>query len=355
MTAREILELINNHQLVVGREYVLDYSDLPLTTIAIADNELDERWHNGNYVVGYDLLNDKPVYMKDTSRSIEAYYDFRTYITGNCKNITMQSKANVKDSNDIIIGENNGTINIIASSNISIGSDNGTIRVENCVNTTIGDANTSVVAVGIINGTIGDYNSLSVANINEVAIGSGNSELTITSGVNIIGDECTEIVIEGSSNEVTRSIDIDIKGDGNVVSKSSYARIGGVATDADGNWIVDATKTSDFNKVEKTYDLLIGEAVGNDALNSKSIGLSRTNNNTLSVVDNINAVNKTSFLEYRKVEGVNATYNKIADLNMRVDAVGRTLILDIEKFYQESSTKSGDTYELDKDGKWVKI
>ena len=132
---------------------------------------------------------------------------------------------------------------------------------------------------------------------------------------------------------------INIEGDLNEISESRFVEI-----------------FSSFNNIEKTDLTKLNNSVGNKITNSSSIDIVNTNNNVVAV-RNIIIQDKPAFLQYgsKPNSEIKIVKNLINKVNMQSDNQGRTLIIDEQKFYQESGisgTKSDKKYEII-NGNWT--
>ena len=155
----------------------------------------------------------------------------------------------------------------------------------------------------------------------------------------------------------SRNRGVEIAGQNNVIKSNNYSiNIEGDFNEIDSSRFVEIF--SSFNDVERTDLTKLTTAVGNKITNSSSVDLINTNNNVVNV-RNIIIQGKPAFLEYKSKlnSDVKVVKNLIKPVNMQADNNARTLIIDQQKFYQEtgaSGTKSDKKYEII-NGNWIEV
>ena len=155
-----------------------------------------------------------------------------------------------------------------------------------------------------------------------------------------IGSRNRGVEIAGTNNLIeSDNYNLNIEGDLNEISESRFVEVFG-----------------SFNNVDKTDLTKLNSSVGNKVFNSSSVDVINTNNNVVAV-RNIIVQDKPAFLQYgsKLNSDVKVVKNLIEKVNMQSDNQGRTLIIDEQKFYQETGatgTKSDVQYEL-VNGIWI--
>ena len=280
--------------------------------------------------------------MKDTSRKIEVYFDWSNNIEGTVSNVYFENAKNLKvtESSNVICENSVGVGSIVInSSNITIG-DGATVSISGSSDVVVG-GNSTVNISGTNSVTIGERNTLTIADTTAVSIVDDNENVTL-GNYNKIGSRNRGVEIAGVNNVIeSDNFTLNIEGDLNEISESRFVEIFG-----------------SFNNVDKTDLTKLTTAVGNKITNSSSIDVINTNNNVVNV-RNIIIQGKPAFLEYKSKlnSDVKVVKNLIEKINMQSDNQGRTLIIDEQKFYQEtgaSGTKSDKKYEMI-DGNWIEV
>ena len=345
ITNNELKELRDNGNLVVGEVYhITDYSgSINIYMTAENQNTLADKstTDDPNIEIHYDLDSGVVDYMKDTSRKIEGYFDWTNNIEGIVSNIYFENANGLKvtESSDVICENIVGTSTVINSSNVTIG-DGATVQISNSSDVVVG-RNSTVNISGSNNVTVSERNTLTITDITAVSIADDNENVTL-GNYNKIGSRNRNIEITGENNLIeSDNYTLNIEGDLNNVSGSRFVEIFG-----------------SFNNVDKTDLTKLNGSVGNKVFDSSSIDIVNTNNNVVAV-RNIKIEGKPAFLQYgsKPNSEIKIVKNLIEKTNMVSDNQGRTLIIDQQKFYQESGisgTKSDKKYEII-DGNWVEV
>ena len=343
ITNNELKDLRDNGNLVVGEIYhISDYSgsiNIYMTANSVNTLANKSTTDNPNIEIHYDLDQAKIDYMKDTVRRIEGYFDWTSNIEGEVSNIYFENAKNLKvtNSSDVICQDSVGSSLVINSSNITI-SDGATVSISGSSNVVVG-GNSTVNISGSNSVTIGERNTLTMTDTTAVSIYDDNENLTF-GNYSKIGSRNKSVEITGENNVIeSNNYSINIEGDFNEVDSSRFVEI-----------------FSSFNEIEKTDLTKLNGAVGNKVTNSSSVDIVNTNNNVVAV-RNIKIEGKPAFLQYSspKNSDVKRVKNLINKTNMQADNNARTLIIDQQKFYQESGisgTKSDKKYEI-VDGNWI--
>lgn len=346
ITNNELKELRDNGNLVVGEVYhISDYSgSLNIYMTAITEKELadESKTDDPNIEIHYDVDSGVVDYMKDTSRKIEGYFDWTNNIEGEVSNIYFENANGLKvtESSNVVCENSVGSSSlVINSSNVIIG-DGATVQISGSSNVVVG-GNSTVTISGSNSVTIGERNTLTITDITAVSIADDNENVTL-GNYNKIGSRNRNIEITGENNLIeSDNYTLNIEGDLNNVSGSRFVEIFG-----------------SFNEIEKTDLSKLNSSVGNKVFDSSSVDIVNVNNNVVATRDII-IQNKPAFLEYKSKlnSEIKVVKNLIEKVNMQSDNQGRTLIIDEQKFYQETGatgTKSDVQYDL-VNGVWVEV
>ena len=345
ITNNELKDLRDNGNLVTDEIYkVTDYSgSINIYMTAENQNTLADKstTDDPNIEIHYDLDQAKIDYMKDTSRKIEGYFDWTNNVEGEVSNIYFENAKNLKvtESSNVICEDSVSSSLVINSSNITIGN-GATVQISGSSNIVIG-RNSSVNITGSTSVTIGERNTLTLTDKTAISIVDENENISF-GNYSKIGSRNRGVEITGENNVIkSDNYSINIEGDFNNVDSSRFVEI-----------------FSSFNDVEKTDLAKMTTAVGNKIFDSSSIDIVNTNNNVVAV-RNIKIEGKPAFLEYSspKNSDVKRVKNLVNKINMQSDNEARTLIIDQQKFYQESGvsgTKSDVQYDL-VGGVWTEV
>ena len=346
ITNNELKELRDNNNLVTGEIYhITDYSgSLNIYMTAENQNTLADKTttDDPNIEIHYDLDNGVVDYMKDTSRKIEGYFDWTNNIEGTVSNIYFENANGLKvtESSDVICEDIVGVGSIVInSSNITIGN-GATVQINNSSDIVIG-GNSTVNISGSNNVTVSERNTLTITDTTAVSVADDNENVTL-GNYNKIGSRNRNIEITGENNLIeSDNYTLNIEGDLNNVNSSRFVEIFG-----------------SFNNVDKTDLTKLNGSVGNKVFDSSSIDIVNTNNNVVAV-RNIKIEGKPAFLEYSSTKNsdMKRVKNLINKINLQADNEARTLIIDEQKFYQESGatgTKSDVQYDL-VNGVWTEV
>ena len=345
ITNNELKNFRDNGNLVVGEVYKLtDYSgSINIYMTAENQNTLADKstTDDPNIEIHYDLDSGVVDYMKDTSRKIEGYFDWTNNIEGIVSNIYFENANGLKvtESSDVICENIVGTSTVINSSNVTIG-DGATVQISNSSDVVVG-RNSTVNISGSNNVTVSERNTLTITDITAVSIADDNENVTL-GNYNKIGSRNRNIEITGENNLIeSDNYTLNIEGDLNNVSGSRFVEIFG-----------------SFNNVDKTDLTKLNGSVGNKVFDSSSIDIVNTNNNVVAV-RNIKIEGKPAFLQYSspKNSEIKVVKNLINKVNLQADNEARTLIIDQQKFYQETGatgTKSDVQYDL-VNGVWTEV
>ena len=338
ITNNELKDLRDNGNLVVGEVYhISDYSgSINIYMTANSVNTLADKstTDDPNIEIHYDLDQAKIDYMKDTVRRIEGYFDWTNNIEGTVSDIYFENANGLKvtESSNVVCENSVGSgSTVINSSNITI-SDESTVSISGSSNVVVGRSS-NVNISGSNSVTVGERNTLTMTDMTAVSVADENENLSL-GNYSKIGSRNRGVEITGVNNVIeSNNYNINIEGDFNEVDSSRFVEI-----------------FSSFNDVERTDLTKLTTAVGNKIKNSSSIDVINTNNNVVATRDII-IQNKPAFLEYKSKlnSDVKVVKNLIEKVNMQADNQGRTLIIDQQKFYQEtgaSGTKSDVQYEL---------
>ena len=346
ITNNELKNLRDNGNLVVGEVYhISDYSgSINIYMSAENQNTLADKstTDDPNVEIHYDIDQAKIDYMKDTVRRIEGYFDWSNNIEGEVSNIYFENSNGLKvtESSNVICENIVGVGSIVInSSNITIG-DESTVSISGSSDIVIG-GNSNVNISGSTSVTVGERNVLTLTDTTAVSIYDDNENLSL-GNYSKIGSRNRGVEITGENNLIeSDNYNLNVEGDLNEISKSRFVEIFG-----------------SFNNVEKTDLTKLTTAVGNKIFNSSNVDVVNTNNNSVAV-RNIIIQGKPAFLQYSssKNSDVKVVKNLINKINMQSDNQGRTLIIDEQKFYQESGasgTKSDKKYEII-NGNWIEV
>ena len=345
ITNNELKNLRDNGNLVVDEIYkITDYSgSLNIYLTAENQNTLADKstTDDPNIEIHYDLDQAKIDYMKDTVRRIEGYFDWTSNIEGEVSNIYFENANGLKvtESSNVVCENSVGTSTVINSSNITIG-DESTVSISGSSDIVIG-GNSTVNISGSNSVTVGERNTLTMTDKTAVSIVDDNENLSL-GNYSKIGSRNKSVEIAGVNNLIeSNNYNLNIEGDFNEVDSSRFVEI-----------------FSSFNEIERTDLTKLTTAVGNKIKNSSSVDVINTNNTVVNV-RNIKIEGKPAFLQYSspKNSDVKVVKNLIKPVNMQADNNARTLIIDEQKFYQEtgaSGTKSDMQYDL-VNGVWVEV
>ena len=346
ITNNELKNLRDSNSLVAGEVYhISDYSgSINIYMTAENQNTLADKstTDDPNIEIHYDLDQAKIDYMKDTQRRIEGYFDWTSNVEGivsdiyfeNAKNLKVTESSNVLCENIVGVGST-----VINSSNVIIG-DGATVQISGSSDVMVG-RNSNVNISGSNSVTVGERNTLTIANTTAISVYDDNENISL-GNYSKIGSRNRNVEIAGTNNVIESDIySLNVEGDLNEISESRFVEVFG-----------------SFNNIEKTDLTKLTTAVGNKITNSSSVDIVNTNNNVVAV-RNIIVQNKPAFLQYMSKlnSDVKVVKNLINKVNMQSDNQGRTLIIDQQKFYQEtgaSGTKSDVQYDL-VNGVWTEV
>ena len=344
ITNNELKNLRDNGNLVVGEVYhISDYSgSLNIYLTAENQNTLADKstTDNPDIEIHYDVDQAKIDYMKDTVRRIEGYFDWSNNIEGTVSDIYFENSNGLKvtESSNVVCQNIVGVGSIVInSSNVIIG-DGATVQISGSSDIVIG-RNSTVNISGSTSATIGERNTLTIADTTAISVYDDNENVTL-GNYSKIGSRNRGVEIVGENNLIeSDNYSLNVEGDLNEISESRFVELFG-----------------SFNNVDKTDLTKLNNSVGNKVFNSSSIDIVNTNNNSVAV-RNIIIQDKPAFLEYKSKlnSEIKVVKNLINKVNMQSDNQGRTLIIDEQKFYQESGisgTKSDKKYEII-NGNWI--
>ena len=344
ITNNELKNLRDNGNLVVGEVYhISDYSgSINIYMTAENQNTLADKstTDNPDIEIHYDLDQAKIDYMKDTVRRIEGYFDWSNNIEGTVSDIYFENANGLKvtESSNVVCENSVGSGSIVInSSNITI-SDGATVQISGSSDVVVG-GNSTVNISGSTSVTVGERNTLTITDTTAVSIYDDNENVTL-GNYSKIGSRNRGVEITGTNNLIeSDNYSLNVEGDLNEISESRFVEIFG-----------------SFNNIERTDLTKLNGAVGNKITNSSSVDVVNTNNNSVAV-RNIIIQDKPAFLEYKSKlnSEIKVVKNLINKVNMQSDNQGRTLVIDQQKFYQEtgaSGTKSDKKYEL-VNGIWI--
>ena len=346
ITNNELKNFRDNGNLVVGEIYhITDYSgSLNIYMTAENQNTLADKTttDDPNIEIHYDLDQAKIDYMKDTVRRIEGYFDWSNNIEGTVSDVYFENANGLKvtESSNVVCENSVGVGSIVInSSNVIIG-DGATVQISGSSNVVIsGSSNVNIS--GSTSVTIGERNTLTMTDTTAISVYDDNENLSL-GNYSKIGSRNRNIEIVGENNVIeSDNYFLNVEGDLNEIDKSRFVEI-----------------TGSFNEIEKTDLAKMTTAVGNKVFDSSSIDIVNTNNNVVAV-RNIKIEGKPAFLEYSspKNSDVKRVKNLVNKINMQSDNEARTLIIDQQKFYQESGvsgTKSDVQYDL-VGGVWTEV
>ena len=346
ITNNELKELRDNGNLVTGEVYhISDYSgSINIYMTAENQNTLADKTttDDPNIEIHYDVDSGVVDYMKDTKRRIEGYFDWTSNVEGivsdiyfeNANGLKVTESSNVVCENIVGVGST-----VINSSNITIG-DESTVQISGSSNVVVGGSS-NVNISGSNSVTIGKRNTLTIADTTAISIADDNENLSL-GNYSKIGSRNRGVEIIGENNNIkSDNYNLNVEGDLNEISESRFVEVFG-----------------SFNNVDKTDLTKLNSSVGNKITNSSSIDVINTNNNVVNV-RNIIIQGKPAFLQYgsKPNSEIKVVKNLIEPVNMQADNQARTLIIDEQKFYQESGisgTKSDVQYEL-VNGVWTEV
>ena len=344
ITNNELKNLRDNGNLVVGEVYhITDYSgSINIYMTAENQNTLADKatTDDPNIEIHYNLDSGVVDYMKDVQRRIEGYFDWTNNIEGTVSDIYFENSKNLKvtESSNVVCENSVGSSSlVINSSNVIIG-DGATVSISGSSDVVVGSSS-NVNISGSTSVTVGERNVLTIADKTAISVYDDNENLSL-GNYSKIGSRNRGVEIAGTNNLIeSDNYSLNIEGDLNEISESRFVEVFG-----------------SFNEIEKTDLTKLNSSVGNKIKNSSSVDVINTNNNVVNV-RNIIIQNKTAFLEYSsyKNSDVKRVKNLINKVNLQADNQARVLIIDEQKFYQEtgaSGTKSDKKYEI-VDGLWV--
>ena len=346
ITNNELKDLRDNGNLVVGEVYhITDYSgSINIYMTAENQNTLADKstTDDPNIEIHYDLDSGVVDYMKDTVRRIEGYFDWSNNIEGTVSDVYFENANGLKvtESSNVVCENSVGVGSIVInSSNVIIG-DGATVQISGSSDIAVG-GNSNVNISGSTSVTIGERNTLTMTDTTAISIFDDNENLSL-GNYSKIGSRNRNVEIVGENNVIeSDNYFLNVEGDLNEIDKSRFVEI-----------------TGSFNEIEKTDLAKMTTAVGNKVFDSSSIDIVNTNNNVVAV-RNIKIEGKPAFLEYSspKNSDVKRVKNLVNKINMQSDNEARTLIIDQQKFYQESGvsgTKSDVQYDL-VGGVWTEV
>ena len=346
ITNNELKNLRDSNGLVVGEVYKLtDYSgSINIYMTANSMNTLADKstTDDPNIEIHYDLDQAKIDYMKDTVRRIEGYFDWTSNVEGIVSDIYFENANGLKvtESSNVVCENSVGSgSTVINSSNIIIG-DGATVQISGSSNVVVGGSS-SVTISGSTSVTIGERNTLTITDTTAISVYDDNENLSL-GNYSKIGSRNRGVEITGENNVIeSNNYSLNVEGDLNEVSESRFVEIFG-----------------SFNNIEKTDLTKLNSSVGNKVFDSSSVDIVNVNNNVVATRDII-IQDKPAFLEYKSKlnSDVKVVKNLIEKVNMQSDNQGRTLVIDEQKFYQEtgaSGTKSDKKYEII-NGNWIEV
>ena len=342
----ELKNLRDNGNLVTGEVYhISDYSgSINIYMTAENQNTLADKstTDDPNVEIHYNLDQAKIDYMKDTVRRIEGYFDWTNNIEGTVSDVYFENSNGLKvtESSNVVCENSVGVgSTVINSSNVIIG-DGATVSISGSSDVVVG-GNSTVTISGSTSVTVGERNTLTIADTTAISVYDDNENVTL-GNYNKIGSRNRGVEITGENNVIeSNNYTLNVEGDLNEISESRFVEIFG-----------------SFNNVDKTDLTKLNSSVGNKVFNSSSVDIVNVNNNSVATRDII-IQNKPAFLEYKSKlnSDVKVVKNLINKVNMQSDNQGRTLIIDEQKFYQEtgaSGTKSDKKYEII-NGNWIEV
>ena len=346
ITNNELKELRDNGNLVVSEVYhISDYSgSINIYMTANSVNTLADKstTDNPNIEIHYNLDQAKIDYMKDTSRKIEGYFDWSSNLEGTVSDIYFENANGLKvtESSNVVCENSVGVgSTVINSSNVIIG-DGATVQISGSSDVVVGGSSTVNIS-GSNSVTVGERNTLTITDTTAVSVYDDNENLSL-GNYSKVGSRNRGVEIVGENNNIkSDNYNLNVEGDLNEISESRFVELFG-----------------SFNNVEKTDLTKLNSAVGNKVFDSSSVDVINTNNNSVATRDII-IQDKPAFLEYKSKlnSDVKVVKNLIEPVNMQSDNQGRTLIIDQQKFYQETGatgTKSDVQYDL-VNGVWTEV
>ena len=346
ITNNELKNLRDSNGLVVGEVYKLtDYSgSINIYLTANSVNTLADKstTDDPNIEIHYDLDQAKIDYMKDTVRRIEGYFDWSNNIEGTVSDIYFENANGLKvtESSNVVCENSVGVgSTVINSSKIIIG-DGATVQISGSSDIVIG-GNSTVTISGSTSITIGERNVLTMTDTTAISVYDENENLSL-GNYSKIGSRNRGVEITGENNVIeSDNYSLNVEGDLNEISESRFVEVFG-----------------SFNNVDKTDLTKLNSSVGNKVFDSSSIDIVNVNNNVVATRDII-IQDKPAFLQYKSKlnSDVKVVKNLIEKVNMQSDNQGRTLVIDQQKFYQEtgaSGTKSDVQYDL-VGGVWTEV
>ena len=346
ITDNELKDLRDNGNLVTDEIYkVTDYSGgLNIYMTANSVNTLADKstTDDPNIEIHYNLDQAKIDYMKDTVRRIEGYFDWTSNVEGIVSDIYFENANGLKvtESSDVICENSVGVgSTVINSSKIIIG-DGATVQISGSSDVVIGSSS-NVNISGSTSVTVGERNTLTMTDTTAISVYDDNENVTL-GNYNKIGSRNRGVEITGENNVVeSDNYNLNVEGDLNEISESRFVEIFG-----------------SFNNVDKTDLSKLNSSVGNKVFDSSSVDIVNVNNNVVATRDII-IQDKPAFLEYKSKlnSDVKVVKNLIEKVNMQSDNQGRTLVIDQQKFYQEtgvSGTKSDKKYDII-NGNWIEV
>lgn len=346
ITNNELKNLRDSNGLVAGEVYhISDYSgSLNIYMTAENQNTLADKstTDNPDIEIHYDLDQAKIDYMKDVKRRIEGYFDWTSNVEGivsdvffeNANGLKVTESSNVICENSVGVGST-----VINSSNIIIG-DGATVSISNSSDVVVGGSS-NVNISGSTSVTVGERNTLTITNTTAISVYDDNENVTL-GNFSKIGSRNRGVEITGVNNVIeSDNYSLNVEGDLNEISESRFVEIFG-----------------SFNNVDKTDLTKLNSAVGNKVFDSSSVDIINTNNNSVAV-RNIIIQDKPAFLQYgsKLNSDVKVVKNLINKVNLQADNQARVLIIDEQKFYQETGatgTKSDVQYDL-VNGIWTEV
>ena len=346
ITNNELKDLRDNGNLVVGEVYhISDYSgSINIYLTANSVNTLADKstTDDPNIEIHYNLDQAKIDYMKDTVRRIEGYFDWTSNVEGivsdiyfeNANGLKVTESSNVVCENSVGVGST-----VINSSNVIIG-DESTVSISGSSDVVVGGSS-NVTISGSNSVTVGNRNTLTITDTTAISVYDDNENLSL-GNYSKIGSRNKSVEIAGQNNVIeSNNYSLNVEGDLNEISESRFVEIFG-----------------SFNNVDKTDLTKLNGAVGNKVFDSSSIDIVNVNNNVVATRDII-IQDKPAFLQYKSKlnSDVKVVKNLINKINMQSDNQGRTLIIDEQKFYQETGvtgTKSDKKYEII-NGNWIEV
>ena len=346
ITNNELKDLRDNGNLVVGEVYhISDYSgSINIYMTANSVNTLSDKstTDNPDIEIHYNLDQAKIDYMKDTVRRIEGYFDWTSNVEGIVSDVYFENANGLKvtESSNVVCENSVGSgSTVINSSNIIIG-DGATVQISGSSDVVVG-GNSNVNISGSTSVTIGERNTLTITDTTAVSVYDENENLSL-GNYSKIGSRNRGVEIAGENNVIeSNNYSLNVEGDLNEISESRFVEVFG-----------------SFNNIEKTDLTKLNGSVGNKVFDSSSVDIVNVNNNVVATRDII-IQGKPAFLQYvsKLNSDVKVVKNLINKVNMQSDNQGRTLVIDQQKFYQEtgaSGTKSDVQYDL-VNGVWTEV